>query len=477
MVVQETNKTKIGGLKASYYLINVGKSMYFSVAIFYLFFIRIGFQINQITMLYGAYGIASITMNLLVPGIGKKIGKKNASILGFFLLTLSIFMIAWSSSYIEFIIAFILWGIAETIILIAFESLFFEKLKERNAEKKYLGIKSKARALSTSVLLIASVSGPYLFNVNIRLPWILYGVGLCISTLTLFLIPKSLSVKDKSNLPNVMQDQQDPSDTQKMDKEDTKSPFANVRIIKIIVLISISTIIYTIFIEVIEEPVLIYYGFSASSLGLIYAVVRTGNVLLLPRIVGLKKKMKSKWLLTISFVLVGIAFRLMLLGVPSLVFIILCFVLILTLNVNLLILDALFHLNIESKQRTKTLGRMNFVTMGLANLGTIISGFIIEFHGFERFLQMTILVMLISVGFALALLWIKPGKVRDTIEETFTTWTSWLSKSSEDASTIEDDDPIEQNQVIGINKGGSEAYEKMIQSGKITAEINNSTHE
>ena len=187
--------------------------------------------------------------------------------------------------------------------------------------------------------------------------------------------------------------------------------------------------------------------------------------------------MKSKWLLTISFVLVGIAFRLMLLGVPSLVFIILCFVLILTLNVNLLILDALFHLNIESKQRTKTLGRMNFVTMGLANLGTIISGFIIEFHGFERFLQMTIMVMLISVGFALALLWIKPGKVRDTFEETFTTWTSWLSKSSEDASTIEDDDPIEQNQVIGINKGGSEAYEKMIQSGKITAEINNSTHE
>lgn len=72
MMDQETNKPNIGGLKASYYLINVGKSMYFSVAIFYLFFIRIGFQINQITMLYGAYGIASITMNLLVPGIGKK---------------------------------------------------------------------------------------------------------------------------------------------------------------------------------------------------------------------------------------------------------------------------------------------------------------------------------------------------------------------------------------------------------------------
>ncbi len=183
----------------------------------------------------------------------------------------------------------------------------------------------------------------------------------------------------------------------------------NSEIRKLMLILLVSTLSYSLFVENIEEPLLIKFGFSANALGIIYAVTRGTTGLILPKIGRISNKIGEKSILAISLALVMVSYSLMLLGIPSILFVLISIAIILSVNMNSLILEERFQTALDPNRRTVFMSLLNMVSMSISNLGTFISSLVIEKTGFDHYLRSATLVILIALSSGILLLYTNPN--------------------------------------------------------------------
>ncbi len=409
-MIPRTSRQIHGSVVFSYYLINGLKMMYFAVAIFYTFFLELGLTFGQIALLYVSYGTASMVMNLPAPALTKKIGKKNISILAFTMLTIAIFEVAIANSFFTVALAFIMWGSADTLIYVAFESLFYENLLYLGIEDQYGEFRSQAISISTIFLIVSSITGPFLFMINPRMPWLLFGLALSVALVLVHKYPEFKNQElHKKDSDKGIKNTAKQSRTLNTLIENVKSITENAEIRKLILILLITTLSYSLFVENVEEPLLIKFGFSASALGIIYAITRGTTGILLPKIGKMSKKFGDASILTIATILIMASYMLILLKIPGFIFILISITIILAVNVNSLILEQKFQMALDSERRTMFMSLLNMISMTISNLGTFISSLVIENNGFEHYIRSATLVILIALSSGIITLYFKPN--------------------------------------------------------------------
>jgi len=125
------------------------------------------------------FQIASITSMLMITilifevptgAFADVYGRKrsiNLGLLGFFIGS---FVLAFSSTYSMFLIGSVVWGIGQAFMSGAWQALLYNSLKKIGKKKEYLKIISRQEATFLIFMLISTLLGPYLFEINVRYP-------------------------------------------------------------------------------------------------------------------------------------------------------------------------------------------------------------------------------------------------------------------------------------------------------------------
>lgn len=181
-------------LSKRYLIYRAFTSAYFISAV-WLYFYRIYITDQQVGFLDGMAFAIGLIAEVPSGALADRFGRSKIIRLGQIFAGSGLFIQAFGSGFIPFFL-----GQAITMVGIAFisgadEALFFEKLnfKRNSLEWRKILTRGSQAALLTSVF--ALVVGGWLHTINPRLPWMLTGMSFILSTLVIWQIKDSPTIK------------------------------------------------------------------------------------------------------------------------------------------------------------------------------------------------------------------------------------------------------------------------------------------
>ncbi|MBU0979966.1 MAG: MFS transporter [Nanoarchaeota archaeon] len=246
-----------------YYLYEFFMNLWFILPISVIFLREMGIKYGQIGLLEFTVSFSVILFEIPTGVFSDFIGKKIALFFGSLFWTIAMVMIGLSSTFPLFLIGFLVWGLADSLMSGTKSAMVYDTLKALKRKKSYLSVRGKSRLIIAVSTIIASLSGTLLYEIDSRLPWVFFGVSAFIAS---FFI---LSCKEpyKKNSGYTMSNQIGHI------KESMNFVFSQ-RTIRWIVFYSALIILpFTIFNNIIKQPYIISIGFQVISLGWIIAFI------------------------------------------------------------------------------------------------------------------------------------------------------------------------------------------------------------
>jgi MFS family permease len=246
-----------------YYLISIFHGFWFIVAIDILYYLSFDLSFTKIATFALVYAIITIFLEVPSGAISDILGRKKTTIIGYTLSAIAIFMIGFGSTYVVFLFAAAIWGIADTLLSGNLSALLYDSLKKIKKEKTFMKVKGKILLFEAVTIFVASIIGVYLFEINRSYPWILMGIFLTLATIV------SLSLKE----PHISKKRLTLKNQYSHMKESFRFSLSHKKIRWLIIFASIITLPIYAFGELIRQPFLIGIGFEVISLGLIIGLI------------------------------------------------------------------------------------------------------------------------------------------------------------------------------------------------------------
>lgn len=148
----------------------------FYYPVFALFYMDAGIDLETFGWLQGLWSLSIIIFEVPSGIIADLIGRRKTLRLGAFLAIVEMVVFALARDPFWFAVNRILSGFNESLVSGADSALLYDSLKQRNREGQYKEVLGKAYFLSLLVGSVATISGSYLYTLNIRLPiWVTAG--------------------------------------------------------------------------------------------------------------------------------------------------------------------------------------------------------------------------------------------------------------------------------------------------------------
>lgn len=150
-------------------------------------------QLGVIVML--TYAVQMI-MELPSGALADLIGRRTTILFSFLLGAISYLLIPFGTSYLYFIIINIILGVSDSFRSGAEEAMVYDTYKEVDSHE-FEKVNSKGNLVYQTGLIIGTITGGLLYNVNVYIPFVFYGMSLLVGfVLTYFYIePKIDSEK------------------------------------------------------------------------------------------------------------------------------------------------------------------------------------------------------------------------------------------------------------------------------------------
>ena len=148
----------------------------FYYPVFALFYLDAGITLEQFGWLQGLWSLSIIACEVPSGIIADLIGRRKTLRLGAFLAVVEMIVFAGSSGLVGFAVNRVLSGFNESLVSGADSALLYDTLKSRGREVEYKEILGRAQFYSLTFGAVATISGSYLYSLDIRLPiWVTAG--------------------------------------------------------------------------------------------------------------------------------------------------------------------------------------------------------------------------------------------------------------------------------------------------------------
>lgn len=199
MNLEITKKQK--HLSAIYLTYRLMSNLFFIGAV-WLFFYRIFITDQQVGILDGMAFAIGLIAEVPSGALADKIGRRKIVMLGLVLFGGGFLIQGFGSSFAPFFVGQAVLMIGASLISGADEALFFGELNFDRNSLHWRKLVTRGSQLALVGTLLAVVVGGWLHTINPRIPWMLTGVSLIISTILIWSIKSPQDEKKAKNFAN-----------------------------------------------------------------------------------------------------------------------------------------------------------------------------------------------------------------------------------------------------------------------------------
>ncbi|MFH2020336.1 MAG: MFS transporter [archaeon] len=153
-----------------------GLTLFFGVvSIFY--YQQYNLSYFQISIIAGAGLLTTLLAEVPTGAFADLYGRKKSISLGIMLVFIGLLIMTFTNRFEIFLVSSIVWGLGQAFISGAWEALLFDSLKKIKREKDYLQISTQQQSTSMIVMLISTLTSPYLFSINVKYPYYISSVA------------------------------------------------------------------------------------------------------------------------------------------------------------------------------------------------------------------------------------------------------------------------------------------------------------
>ena len=223
------------------------------------------FLLNYITFPQAAVlqsiGLLTTVISEVPTGaLADLIGKKKTLHLAFLLTGTGEIIMAFSNSYPQFIISYIILNIGYSFYSGTMEAFTYDTLVANNEQAKYNKVVSRTEAYSNAGTAISSIAGGFLYTIWIGLPFLATGITKFIGLIVSFFIDEPRVDTEKLSIKNFI--------------EQSGRGFQHLfdkKMIGFTILLLTFGIFHVATYEIIDDITVIDYGYTAKAIGVLYA--------------------------------------------------------------------------------------------------------------------------------------------------------------------------------------------------------------
>ncbi|MBI2326596.1 MFS transporter [Candidatus Collierbacteria bacterium] len=161
-------------LRVAYFFSFVSQ-MFFPIAI-WLFFYTKYLTFKEIALISAFGYVASILFEIPTGAFADIVGRKKAIILSYFIFSATMLGMAFSTSFLMFLIFIIVGSFGDALYSGSLEALVYDSLKENGEEGRFVQATSRMETLTWLGLFFGSILGGFMYQYWFRLPYITQAV-------------------------------------------------------------------------------------------------------------------------------------------------------------------------------------------------------------------------------------------------------------------------------------------------------------
>jgi MFS family permease len=166
----------------TYYLITFAFSlaMSFFFATYVLFLTDAGLNFFQVNLINAAFMLAGFFLEIPTGALADSYGRKFSFVCSCFILSISMIVYFFSTSFWWFILAEIICALAMAFYSGAFEAWLVDSIRFYDQKYDMIKVFKSSAQIDKLGLVIGSVAGAYAGKIDLALPWLLSGIGMLI---------------------------------------------------------------------------------------------------------------------------------------------------------------------------------------------------------------------------------------------------------------------------------------------------------
>jgi MFS family permease len=368
-LVQQNQEIRISSNIPKYILASTLRNFWISMPIFILYIQYNGLTFLEIGVLESFIAIFIVLTEIPSGAVADLIGKKKASVIGYLGWSMGLYAMIFAHNFWGFLLAYLLMGFGISFHSGSSSALFYDTLKVLKKEVMLLKYTGKIDLLSAFAIIIASLLGGYLYTIQHWLPFFFHGSMVLIGGFIVLTMKEPLPLPVKINL--------------QMNYHQIKESFQyigqNKEIRFLIFFSSLMLMPILVFVNIMEQPYILYIGISVGYIGIVFALTRGVIGLFALFRHQIESRLHEKYsFFGILFVFFICFLVLSIIQTPWLVLVLIG--LFFTRDFSLAILDKYNNAAIPSEKRATILSVVSFANNLIYSVGALIFGAILTFN-------------------------------------------------------------------------------------------------
>ena len=357
--------------------------------------IRVLFLLTFIS--YAEIGVMELAASIVILALeipsgvfADLVGRKTSMVIGAVLSTLAFVCVGLGRGLGLFALGWALSGASDAFHSGADEAMLYDSLKKLDREEDYIKITSRLNLVHALTSVVGSVAGAYLYQMNIRLPWLIFAAFIGLSGLINATMVELHTSEKSYSVSNQIEHL----------KEAFVFSFTHTTVRWLLLFFLALSIPMFAFATLMSQPYLISRGFEITSLGFIFGFIHgvSGALSALSHIVEQRIGEKRSLLLITGlyvaiFVLAGLVMN-------QWVAFALIILLYLVTNYKGVLLSTYLNHHVRSENRATVLSIRSFINNVVITLLVVVIGHLIDLYSIDAVLiGLGVLMGAISVPF------------------------------------------------------------------------------
>ncbi len=262
-MLSEENKTRLEANIWKFYVLSFVSSLWFSSAIFILYYQSFGLSFFQIGFIEMSIALFALLLEVPSGAFADLIGRKWSVLLGLAGLGAGMLAFGLAQGIASLLFASFVIAVGASFISGADMALIYDSLKGLGRESEFLRIRSRFVLVFYSAITIAAVVGGYLYSMNIRLPYYVSAATFAVSAVFMLSMQEPYKSKKRYNLARHI----------KQMKEGLNQLIKHEKLLWLTLISIVLGVFIGFFHNIIAQPYVRSLGFPAEQLGIIFGVI------------------------------------------------------------------------------------------------------------------------------------------------------------------------------------------------------------